>query len=173
MLRVTNRAQFSRQISAWTAKVRAGAEAVAKNMADDALENVTRHGPQFSGQFVASWNLSIGKPYTEAREPAGKSLSVGMSAIGEIDPYSEGDWPAISAALKANHGALSGFKLGQTIFLANNVSHDEAYSWKIERNEISFRDDNPSKGNTLARANNMLSTKYARIGKGMLAGLGL
>lgn len=153
----------------WLHSVRAAAEKAAVAMAHEALENVTKFGPQYSGQFVASWNLSVDMEDVTPRQLSGTSHNLGQGLTPTV--YSEGDWPAISAALNANAGALKGFKLGHTIYLANNVSHEEPYSWKIERNQISFRDENPSKGRTLMRAEMLLRTKYAHIGKGTLAGL--
>lgn len=158
MIRVANLDQFHAQVAAWIKSVEKGAELVAMNMAHEALRDVTKFGPQFSGQFVASWNLSVGTPDTTSYQP--ESVLRGDNVV----PYKEGDPDAINVALGRNIGKLKGFKLGQSIFLTNEVEHDEPYSWMIEENQIAFRPENPSKGRTLHRAASSLALDYAKIG---------
>lgn len=165
MLKVTNRGAFNAQCERWLVAVRGAAEVAAMNMAQKALENVVTHGPQFSGQFVASWNLSIGAPDFTARQPA--SQLEGDTVV----PYMEGHPNAINIALGANMGKLAGFKLGQKIFLSNSVAHDEPYSVKIETNQIVFRPVNTSGGRTLGRAFDYLVHRYRTIGKTQLSEL--
>jgi len=163
MIRVVNRSLFKAQVSAWTEAVRTKAEQAAVGMAKAALRNVTLHSPQYSGQFAASWNLSIGTPVFTSRQPT--------SGTGIEEAYHEESAPAIGIAMYANEGALKGFKLGQKIYLANSVSHDEPYSFLIESNQINFRSVNVSKGRTMGRAYSMLTNRYASIGKAQLAEL--
>lgn len=165
MLKVVNRGQFDNQCAAWLGAVRRASEVAAMNMAQKALENVVTHGPQFSGQFVASWNLSVNQPDYSARQPASRLDG------DNVEPYQEGDSNAISIALAANVGKLAGFRLGQKIYLSNSVAHDEPYSIKIENNQINFRPVNPSGGRTMARAFDYLVHRYSSIGKTQLAEL--
>lgn len=165
MLKVTNRSQFKGQCDAWIAAVRRASEVAAMNMAQKALENVVTHGPQYSGQFVASWNLSINQPDYTARQPTSRLDG------DSVEPYKEGDPNAINIALAANVGKLAGFKLGQKIYLSNSVEHDEPYSVLIEHNQINFRPVNPSGGRTMARAFDYLVHRYSSIGKSQLAEL--
>lgn len=163
MIRVTNRGLFRVQVEAWADTVRVKAEKAAVGMAKAALRNVLLHSPQYSGQFAASWNLSIGTPVYTSRQP--------ISGTALQEAYQEGSHLPIGVATYANEGALKGFQLGQKIYLANSVSHDEPYSFLIENNQINFRPVNISKGRTLARAHNMLVNRYSSIGRSQLAEL--
>lgn len=165
MLKIVNRGAFNAKASAWTHAVRKAAELAAMNMAEKALDNVVTHGPQFSGQFVASWNLSVGTPDFTARQPVSRLDG------DNVEPYQEGDANAINIARTANVGKLAGFRLGQHIYLSNSVEHDEPYSVLIETNQIRFRPVNPSGGRTLGRAFDYLVHRYSSIGKSQLAEL--
>lgn len=163
MIRITNREEFHNQVSDWLDAVAHQAERVAVGMAKDTLHSMLVTAPQYSGQFVASWNASIGSPDYRAYQPPSRIRG------GHVLPYEEGDADAIDWAM--GRFDLSGFQLGQSIFLANRVEHDEPYSVLIEDNAIEFRPENPSKGKVLARAMNRASHLYANLTRTRVASL--
>lgn len=165
VLKVLNRSAFDTANKRWLSHISRIAEVATMNIAQEALENAVEHSPQYSGQFAASWNLSIGTPDFSTYQPTSQTVD------GVVIPYQEGSKPAISAALSRNRGALLGFKLGQTAFLSNSVEHDEPYSYLIETNQIQFRDENVSGGRTLSRATEFVARRYAIIGRHHLAQL--
>ena len=60
-------------------------------MAKAALRNVLLHSPQYSGQFAASWNLSIGTPvYTSTPAYIWYGAAGGLPGGGSPCPLA---WP--------------------------------------------------------------------------------
>lgn len=142
--------------------VRGTAEAVTKGLVFRMLNTILYNSPQFSGDFAANWRISIGTPdYTF--EPI---------SIGDIfhfmprgsNPRKQGDPVPINKSL-ARMPALAGFKLGQVIWLTNSAYHDESYAILIEENRINFRPENPSGGRVVAKAIQMVQSRYSRISK--------
>ena len=152
-LKVTNLSQFDTEVRAWKARVEAATAQVAKGVAMFTLKAILKTSPQYSGDFVANWNVSIGSPdYTFNPLP-----------VGEFSRYKEGDPRAINVALsKVSIGA---YKLGQTIWLTNAAHHDDNYAVLIEENRIKFRPENPSGGRVVARAIQATQSSFSRINK--------
>jgi len=128
-LKVTNLSQFDTEVRAWKARVEAATAQVAKGVAMFTLKAILKTSPQYSGDFVANWNVSIGSPdYTFNPLPVGE-----FSHYTEDFSYlsKEGDPRAISVALsKVSIGA---YKLGQTIWLTNAAHHDDNYQFSSKR----------------------------------------
>jgi hypothetical protein len=160
-LKVTNLSQFDTEVRAWKARVEAATAQVAKGVAMFTLKAILKTSPQYSGDFVANWNVSIGSPdYTFNPLPVGE-----FSRYTEDFSYlsKEGDPRAINVALsKVSIGA---YKLGQTIWLTNAAHHDDNYAVLIEENRIKFRPENPSGGRVVARAIQATQSSFSRINK--------
>lgn len=172
MIRVTNLDQFHVTVTRWLAAVHTQAEKVSVGIAYDMLSNMLITAPQYSGQFVASWNVSVGAPDYSSHQPASMlsaTQSHGSWARADVRPYEEGDALAIDMARSRFN--LAGFRLGQTIFLANSVSHDEPYSVLIEQNKIKFRPENPSGGKVVARAMQRAHYEYGNLTRTKVASL--
>lgn len=161
MLKITNRAAFDSQIRNWTKGVKATSAEVAKGLAFKMLKLILYKGPQYTGDFVANWNVSVGVPdYTFHSSNQNEAYRARPQKI--VAPAQEGDTRAINKAL-TNATSLPTFKLGQTIWLANGAFHDEPYAVLIEEEKIQFRPENPSGGRLVAKAIQYAQSKYSRI----------
>lgn len=136
MIKADNLDEFFKGIDLWQQQVEAEVTAVAKNLASYALRHVLAVSPQYSGDFVANWNMSVGQPDTSFTK------GVFQPRSKDFPPFLMGDLAAQNAALSRNTGRLNGFKLGQTIWISNTAHHMDFYSFKIENNEITFRAGN-------------------------------
>lgn len=188
MIRITNREAFHAKVTNWLGSVRDMAEQAAVSMAYETLHLLLESSPQHSGDFVANWNVSIDTPDYSW----GENLVGGRTYFqGHRDSarYSEGSRTAIDYAV--NKVDLSGFRLGQSIFLANNATHTHSierasktgegfsfagdveshYAVKIEENKIKFRPENPSGGRVMARALQQASVRYANLTRTRIASL--
>lgn len=149
-IELQGRAGFDRSVADWIAAVTQTAESVTKGLVFKLLDTILYKGPQYSGDFVANWNVSIGS--TNYQFVPGGEVEAAFIRYerGYNVPAREGDRRAIQKALDRIN--LAGFKLGQTIYLANASAHDESYAVLIEQNRIEFRPENPSGGRVVARA---------------------
>lgn len=124
---------FAGQLAQWAEGVREQMAQAARGLALEALREITEQSPQYSGDFAANWKLSVGAPNFSFQ---GQLFSLTGG------PRLMGDREAIEYAWANNQGALNGFRLGDTIYLANSAEHDQAYAWRIEDNKIKFRPGN-------------------------------
>lgn len=152
---VTNRFQFDSQVSAWVAAVKRHTAHVARGLAIELLNVILYKGPQYSGDFVANWDVSVGSPDYAFKKSYGP--------MRYMTVVREGDTRAVDIAKsKVNFGDI---RLGQVIWLSNAAFHDESYSVLIEEGRINFRPENPSGGRVVARAIQMVGTRYSRINR--------
>ena len=152
---ITNRSAFDLQVRTWIAAVRQQAAHVARGLAVELLNVILYKGPQYSGDFVSNWNVSVGAP--------NYSFNKLNESVRYMKVSKEGDMRAIAAAKSRVY--FGEIKLGQVIWLANASSHDESYAVLIEENKIEFRPENPSGGRVVARAIQVVGTRYSRINK--------
>lgn len=137
----------------WVEAVKGHTAQVAKGLSRELLNVILYTGPQYSGDFVANWNVSVGAPDYTFR-PVNESVRY-MRVQREGAPMAIG-----KSLARARVGNLW---LGQTIWLANGAYHDESYAVLIENNQIKFRPENPSGGRVVARAIQRVGNKYGRI----------
>lgn len=159
MIEIKNADQVSAQIDVWLAQAVKEAEGAARGLVIEAFEIALEHSPQATGDFVANWELGVGVVKASNSTFDG---SPHESNAQEEDIFLNGDRPAMAMARVRNQGALSSFKLGDTIYLSNASAHDEPYALKIEGNQINFRAGN--EGAVIERTVSSLS-KYRLIGK--------
>ena len=168
--RVTNKTEFLRQVNQWMKVVRKDAEAIVEGLAYKMLTHILQNAPQFSGDFAANWNVSVGSPnYTFVVGKVNDRRDAQYRGRYEepdypLAPAKRGDLPAISAALDG-WSKLGDFKLGQTIFLANGAEHDEPYAMLIEDEKIKFRPENVGGGRLVARAIQYAQVNYKYISR--------
>lgn len=156
-LEVKGKAQFFAAIDAWEREVEAEIERLARGLATEALYTVLYNSAQYSGDFAANWKVAVNRIDASAEDMIfGKSW-------GDPDPFILGDQPAISYALNRAAGNMSGFKLGDTIWIANSSQHTEHYAWKIEGNTLKFRAGNH--GEPIRITVDEFKVKYASIRK--------
>lgn len=138
-LTIVNRQEFQQQVAAFANKVRAQAEVRIMNIMYDAQEFATRHSPVYSGDFASNWNVSYGRPDTTFILAGGDYMRIDKDTLRAFSPNS-----ALSVG-KGNFD-MSGFRLGQPVFLTNAAEHDEPYAWLIEDDKIKFREVNVGLG---------------------------
>jgi hypothetical protein len=106
------------------------------------FEYILKHGPQYSGDFVANIRIGVGK-----LDPAFMTNNFNP---GTDDLKSQGDSEAIAEAVGNAAPQLAAIKaatLGTPIFISSSASHDAPYAWKIEKGTIKFRAENYRYGN--------------------------
>ena len=73
-----------------------------------------------------------------------------------------GDIEAVSYAYSHNAGKEDKFlTLGPTIYISNSAEHTEFYAWKIENDQIKFRDGN--EGHPVAKTTGLISAMYGGV----------
>ena len=172
---------FKRKTDAWLASVRSAAQGAAAGLAYHALVKLAANSPQYSGDFVANWNVSGGAPNLSFKEWSGSLRGWQAAAQRELsaggEPFKQGDRPAIEYALARGKKMLAGLAkapLGTTIYIANASEHDgDAYAYRIEQNKIEFRDVNIRRQPyaLIPRSIDYVMRRYKNIGKAELDAL--
>jgi hypothetical protein len=152
MLEVKNVPQVSSQIDRWLAKIQKKAEQAARGYAITFLDRLLLSSPQSTGDFAASFNVSLNSIDTSFR---------GFRGNAGDWLFKQGDRPAIQEAKYHAANAFSNFKLGQTIYISNSAVHDEPYALKVYMNQINFRPENI--GADLQAALSIFRLEYAGV----------
>jgi hypothetical protein len=151
MLSINNTSSFNAQLTAWNKELEQTAEDVAKGLAREILITLSENSAQYSGDFAANWNLSVGAPNYEYKEDIFNLLS----------PEIMGHRRAIDYSINKMNRASLPFTLGQTLYVTNSSIHDEDYAPMIENNEIDFRPGNI--GSPMERTLTKVTSKYMNI----------
>ena len=127
---------------------------ILKSAAAAALKEAAMTTPQYSGDLAANWRLSINR----ARPGTASAGTTGSPAY-------EGHPAAVVEAINSPGAKLSALRVGDTVYLStwgehkNEIGSDgardsytEGYAGLVEREQITFRNVNPSRGHILARA---------------------
>lgn len=143
------------QTSLSVQKVQWGFVGIVKAAADAALREAASTTPQYSGDLASNWRLSINRA-----RPGRASAGLQGGA-----PLYEGHPAAVHEAINSPGARLSGLRVGDTVYLSTFGEHvnvvdnagardtyTEAYAGLVEREQITFRSVNPSRGHILARA---------------------
>lgn len=161
--------KFTDQIAGFIAQTKRAAQEAAVGLAETALNEILYQSPQYSGQFVANWQLTPYTPSFVAHDDPLKFYQKEANASlrgDEVEPYEKGDEEAIDfAKTHAVAGAARARKapLGTPIFLSNSSSHEEAYAWKIENGQIDFRPVNPNADRVVQRGAFFVRNRYKHI----------
>lgn len=169
--------QFKDSVGSFFDRVRRATQEAAVGLAETALNEILYQSPQYSGQFVANWQLTPYAPSFVAYDDPLKFYQKEANASlrgDEVEPYSKGDEEAIQfAKMHAVKGAARArmAPLGTPIFLSNSSTHDEAYAWKIENGQIQFRPENPNADRVVQRGAFYVRNRYKHIDAAKLANL--
>lgn len=168
-VKVKNLDSFDLAVQKWFSNVEKAAAQAAVGLAKVAFNHILENSPQYSGDFVANWNVGL-KPSSRFVTFGGSGTR--LNAYGHyvpLKPFQRGDSPAIDhAKSRAQWPTLT---LGQSIFLSNSAAHDEPYALKIEDGTIKFRPVNGDAGHVVARAKQHVGLHYKHISKAALAAL--
>jgi hypothetical protein len=165
---------FSKTLATWINQAEQTAEIVAKGYISEAFRHILHTSPQYSGDFVANWNFSVGLrgspsflPYAVNNLHYATKKDGSQSKLGTLDViYREGSRTAIDYALSNAKAELPGFRLGQSVFFTNIAHHNsDYYAFKIEDKQIKFRKENPSGGAVMLRTVGVMQLHYTSIGK--------
>ena len=169
--------QFDASVKTWFGNVRQAAQEAAVGLAEVALVRILEESPQYTGDFVAGWEVGFNAPPHIWRPP--KILNQKMIKAGVVDPFEKGDTVAIDyalskaaprfAAAKKEPLGLPGSPHGTSIYLSNSAHHDEDYAWKIENGEINFRPVNQNADRVVQRAALFTRNRFKHIGAPQLA----
>jgi hypothetical protein len=182
VLSLQNLDAFDRSVQGWLSAVERATEQASVGLAKAVFKQLLQGSPQYSGDFAANWK--VGYNFVDQSfemnvldHSAMYSELKGSDGLGEFEPFSRGDMPAISyAESKAQWRTL---KLGETIYLSNSAHHLDAkeggegvidlYGWKIENNEINFRPGNRGSGAIMRRSLAHIGNRYRHIGAAQLS----
>lgn len=166
MLKIQGLAQLDQVTNTWLASCHEVAENTARGYVAETFWYILQTSPQYSGDFVANWHMSLGTPSYTFSENTLKVTKLARNGLFKWHShiFQEGDDPAISHAASAAMPVLSSFKLGVPVYFTNSAAHDEPYAVKIESNAIAFRPVNTSGGGVMFRAMNVMASRYQRIG---------
>lgn len=154
MIYASNATQVSSDLDAWFAKAQRQAALKLKVTAIRALHWISLHSPQFSGDFAANWKVAVNGIDSSFRAEALGEPEMEVGTFGHLQRSSvrqQGDMGAVKYAVAAGGPIINRAKLGDFITIANSAQHDQAYAWKIENNQIKFRDENPEGGRVIQR----------------------
>lgn len=160
MFKVTNADKVFGDIDKWLAEVERETLLIAVNMMWVMLGKATLVSPQYSGDFVANFQFSVGTPsrrFTEGIFPD--------KQFPTQEPYKRGDTPAVQYALTNNAGRFDRAKLGDTLWLANSAMHHDLYAWKIEDGLLKLRPVNYGGQGPLRQVRIHMRVHYSRITK--------
>jgi hypothetical protein len=164
MFKITNLDQVFKEMDAWLLQAEAEVERVAISYAHTALKHAANRSPQYSGDFVSNWKLSVNRiPGITEFEP-----NVFPDKMFPTEnPYQMGERPGIDEAIQRNEDAISefNFKLGDTIWLSNSAYHDSTYAWKIENSTIKLRPVNYGGYAPLKQVRNFMRHHFREINK--------
>jgi hypothetical protein len=153
---------FDLVVSDWIDEVKTAAEDVAVGVAKVIFNHAIYNGPQYSGDYVANWKVSIGTLRPEFDHNA-------IGGVGRVPRYKKGSVSAIQYA--QSRADFSGFKLGQTLYLHNSAAHDEPHAWLIENNMINFRPVNAGAHSIMRRSVAFAMNRFGKVGPTQLAAL--
>lgn len=142
MLKITNLPAFQAQVKTFVGQARATAQARLTQLVREAQIHAADISPVYSGDYASNWNVSFGTPDESFKSNIDYTASDRSYTVK--DGYSVYPEPRDSRWGMGNF-KMTGFALGQTVFLTNAANHDEPYAWKIENKEIKFRDVNVGK----------------------------
>lgn len=157
MLKVTGLDQFKSATSAWLGEVRKATSEAAVGLAKRTFEKILYTSPQWSGDFVNSWNVSYGTPqyYFEGGAFPGHQYPGG-------DPFQRGASEPIRAALQ--RAQWKSVTLGTSIYITNAAHHGEdSYGWRIEDGSIKLRPVNAGATHVIARSVAFMLSRYKVI----------
>lgn len=155
------------QLSVFMGKVEDGFVAVTRKAAQAALEEAVLTTPQFSGDMASNWRFSVGEP-----KPGHKSTPYKDRLSRKRALRSEGDRRALKEANAGSKIAFQFMSAGDRFYISTWGVHEnradgatwlDAYAGAVERGEIKFRNENPSKGHILKRAGLRFRLKFRAL----------
>lgn len=128
--------EFIAELENWVGECRVLASQVARGIAAYGFTFVLDHSAQFSGDFAANWNLSVGAPNFAFEDNALHHRA------DHVTDRIMGDPEAIEHAKAKSQGILDRALVGDDLYVSNGATHEEPYAWLIENNFIKFRPGN-------------------------------
>lgn len=179
VLKVSNIAQVQKDLDAWIKGFEKESVAIVKNYAAQTFHILLGRSPQFSGDFVANWNISLNVPDTSFRrfkatrtDPMKRGRSFDTADMN----YKRGDKPAMTEAKMRNEGALQGYIHGDRIVMTNASFHNfgrsekrDYYAKAIEADHIKWRAGNETAGHPAAKTKLWMGTRYATLNRSTVA----
>lgn len=161
MIEITNITLVDTQLELWLAEIEKQATEVVKGLAIESFRTLLMTSAQFTGDFAANWNVSVGNIDTFFKPLEHSRLSKKYFANGNSPVFIMGSGPAINEATRRNTGKLDIFRLGDSIFISNSSAHDEPYANLIEDGVVNFRPGN--QGMPVATTMASMRSRYGEI----------
>jgi hypothetical protein len=130
VLEVTNLAAVNDGLDRWLEACEELANDAYRGFAARIFKYVLEGTPQWSGNLVATWRITVGAPASGYSDSPWKG-SVGSLMI-DTPPHSrrEPNGPAMHYAREIARDALAAVRLGAPIFISNTAP----YAWEVEEN---------------------------------------
>jgi hypothetical protein len=172
MLFATNLDPFFDSIQAWVVTQRLVATHVARGLSVEAFNHLPTVSAQYSGDFAANWRYKVGAvdtsftpdalPKSTLRRHYSNRKKDGAHITSFYSDRKMGSQEAIVYAYGHNAGKEGAVvALGPSIYISNSAKHDEFYAWKIENNEIKFRDGN--EGSPVAKTYGLMAARFGGV----------
>ena len=164
---VSGLAEFRRQVQGFVKDTKRLVQSTAVDLAIYSLHQILKESPQFTGDFVANWQVG----YSNAKFKRYVLFGGNDPRGDDFEPFQKGDPEAIEYALNKLIPQLNRLRkapLGTAVVLTNSAVHDEPYAWKIEDGSIKFRAVNKPGDRPVARAAYMARNRFKHIGKTQL-----
>lgn len=169
MITITNLDQVFKTLDAWMAQAEAMTTKFCRGTANLIFNYTLENSVQYSGDFAANWRLSLNAPdptFVKGAVAQGEPTATWKYGGKNVEektftaflPQAESN-AAKAYARRENQGKLAGFKLGDTIYLANSAEHDEPYAVGIDEGTIKLRD--PKSAAPLTRAKHQAVSEIA------------
>ncbi|UCV26798.1 hypothetical protein [Ferribacterium limneticum] len=158
MIYASNVDQVAKDLEAFLLAAERKATLKLKVIGGHALRWLATNSPQYSGDFAANWKVAINgidltfNDHAVSAAGTAKARSVGQIVEGhDAAMFQQGSAPAVSFSFSHGGPVINRARVGDTITISNSAVHDEPYAWKIEKNQIKFRDENPDGGRVIER----------------------
>lgn len=117
------------------------------------LFDILKENPQWSGNAVANWNFSVGKPNTTVDLVMKEAMDTSKSIYGK-PKYVKGDRPGIDRAISRNRGNDRGITVKSEVFLTNAATDllGREYAVLLESNANNFLREANTPGHMVQQA---------------------
>jgi hypothetical protein len=135
MIRLDNFAEFVNDIDAWVEAMEELAEGALRGLAVYAFNYIMEGTPEWSGELVAQWKLTVGSPAQGYSETPFKNDAMPALSANNESPYSvlSPNPAAVHYAKAIAREALPLIQLGAEVFISNTTP----YGLEVEMNEAS------------------------------------
>jgi hypothetical protein len=137
-------------VERWLRKAEQQTQKRLRNTSLHAIQWISRHAPQYSGDFVANLKVAVNR-IDPSFEVGAVIDHMRKDRTGASVPFHQGSSPAILYAISEAVSPIAHTKFGDFIAISSSATHGKPYAWKVENNAILFRPENVEGGRVFGR----------------------